>query len=256
MSEITKATNVNTYRALRHIAGIKVKAVPQAAKNSKRLKNTIDLAGERASNSTKELATTVRKNNAIISAFGVEHEGISKAAKKDTDDLWHSNATPGRHVATQLVPGIHGAVAGRKGKKLEAAGAEFGGALVGGPVGVFAATNYNQNKKKYKSIKKAQKRTGVRQFTGSNASAGRKATSVVFPAYHGAIVGKPGKKLKAVASEVAPAWVGSVAGSALGARVGGVPGALAGSLGGTVAGGLAGTNYAQNRGFYSKQKKR
>jgi len=67
----------------------------------------------------------------MISAFGVEHGYISKAEEK--------KASTGRHVAAQLVPGIHGLAAGKPGKAWRAAGHEVGGnvggALVGGAVG-------------------------------------------------------------------------------------------------------------------------
>ena len=46
------------------------------------------------------------------SAFGVDHGEISKAEKK---------ATTGRYAAAYFAPGLHGAVAGKKGRKLRAA---------------------------------------------------------------------------------------------------------------------------------------
>lgn len=64
------------------------------------------------------------------SAFGVDHGDFSKAEKK---------ATGGRQATAYLFPGFHGAVAGKKGHKLRAAGTELGtqagGAIAGGLVG-------------------------------------------------------------------------------------------------------------------------
>lgn len=58
--------------------------------------------------------------------------GVSKANSK-------GNASFGRHVATQAFPGVHGAVAGRPGKKLRSAvteaGTGIGGGVAGGAVG-------------------------------------------------------------------------------------------------------------------------
>lgn len=60
------------------------------------------------------------------SAFGVKHTEISKA--NDSKEY----ASPQRLAAGAAFPGVHGAVAGRKGRKLRAAGNELGGGLVGG----------------------------------------------------------------------------------------------------------------------------
>lgn len=60
--------------------------------------------------------------------FGVE--------KKDRE-----SPSGGRYAAAAMWPGLHGAIAGKKGDKLKAAGTEFGSAVVGGAVapgvGVF-----------------------------------------------------------------------------------------------------------------------
>lgn len=70
----------------------------------------------------------------MISAFGVDHGEIAKADKPSS-----GGASIGRHAATQVFPGWHGAVAGRKGKKLRSFGTEagttIGGGLGGGAVG-------------------------------------------------------------------------------------------------------------------------
>jgi len=111
----------------------------------------------------------------MISAFGVEHsDSISKKEEK--------KASTGRQFTTWLAPGIHGGVAGKKGRKLRAAGTEIGatgvgmvggsiagalpgilthnpkaatlgssvGANVGYAGGAYGATNHNQRKGNYK----------------------------------------------------------------------------------------------------------
>ena len=90
-----------------------------------------------------------------ISAFGVEHGEVYKAAEHWTKG---SNASAGRLAAGALVPGIHGAVAGKKGKKLKAAGHEFAPAVATGTLGIpllggLAGTNAAQNKGYYKGSK-------------------------------------------------------------------------------------------------------
>lgn len=73
----------------------------------------------------------------MISAFGVDHGEISKAAgtTKSPDQPSKGRASFGRHATAQLVPTFHGAVAGRKGKKLKAAGTELGSGTAGGFAG-------------------------------------------------------------------------------------------------------------------------
>ena len=69
----------------------------------------------------------------MLSAFGVEHPTISKAARKQTNT---KPASGGRIVAGSLVPfGLHGAVAGKPGHKLRAWGNEFGGDIAGSIIG-------------------------------------------------------------------------------------------------------------------------
>jgi hypothetical protein len=65
------------------------------------------------------------------SAFGIDHGEISKA--KDKYD-GHGAPTTGRRLAGHFGYGFHGAVAGKKGKKLRATGTEVAGAA-GGAVG-------------------------------------------------------------------------------------------------------------------------
>lgn len=68
----------------------------------------------------------------MSSAFGVEHGEISKWEEK-------TNPSVGRIAAGAFAPGIHGAVAGKHGHKLQAAGIESLGALAS-PPGAGAGT--------------------------------------------------------------------------------------------------------------------
>lgn len=67
------------------------------------------------------------------SAFGVEHGGIAKRRGHDEPSL-------GRRVTAQAAPmGLHGVIAGRRGRKLHAVANEEGGALLGAAGGVGLA---------------------------------------------------------------------------------------------------------------------
>ena len=66
----------------------------------------------------------------MYSAFGIDHGDISKAQQQPST---------GRYITAHVAPGIHGAVAGKPGKKLRAAGSELGGSFVGGAAGVGGA---------------------------------------------------------------------------------------------------------------------
>lgn len=72
-----------------------------------------------------------------ISAFGVEHEyEVNKAAKKKKPKKPES-ASFGRHATTYFFPGVHGLVAGKRGRKWRSAGSEVGyqaAGTVGGAV--------------------------------------------------------------------------------------------------------------------------
>ncbi len=62
-----------------------------------------------------------------VSAFGIEHGDFSKANDK--------SPSAGRYATGMVFPGAHGAIAGKKGKKLSAFGNETGRAFVGSAVG-------------------------------------------------------------------------------------------------------------------------
>jgi hypothetical protein len=93
------------------------------------------------------------------SAFGVDHGYV--VSKKKEDWTTASSATGGRYAGGVLFPGFHGAIAGKKGKKLKAVGHEVlptmaGNAIapgVGGVVGAGAGVNAAQNKGYYKGSK-------------------------------------------------------------------------------------------------------
>jgi hypothetical protein len=73
----------------------------------------------------KKARQSVEKNMSV-SAFGVDHGGISKADKKSS-----GNPSVGRMAAGGLLYPFHAAAAGRKGKKLRAVGNQVGGAALG-----------------------------------------------------------------------------------------------------------------------------
>jgi len=87
----------------------------------------------------KKARQSVEKNMSV-SAFGVDHGGISKAERKSS-----GNPSVARMAAGGLFSPYHAAVAGRKGKKLRAVGNQAGGAALGtlpgaALMGVGAAT--------------------------------------------------------------------------------------------------------------------
>jgi hypothetical protein len=68
--------------------------------------------------------------------FLVDEEGNVYALVEKADE---PKASAGRQVLGTVFPGGHGAIAGRKGKKLRAAGNEMGGSIAGSTVGAGAA---------------------------------------------------------------------------------------------------------------------
>lgn len=97
------------------------------------------------------------------SAFGVNHgEEISKDNRGFLKDIKNEkHATTGRHLAGGAFPGYHAAFAGKKGKKLRAAGHEILGATIGSTVpgpgtvlGGIAGTEIAARKGYYKKQKK------------------------------------------------------------------------------------------------------
>lgn len=98
----------------------------------------------------------------MLSAFGVDHGEISKKVEHWTTirDKEQGGVGAGRAVTGGFFPGVHGAIAGKKGKKLKAAGHELAGSVVGtalpGPgslLGGAAGTNAAHNKGYYKGSK-------------------------------------------------------------------------------------------------------
>lgn len=80
---------------------------------------------------TAKSASGVGGEEMAMSAFGVEDDRISKA------DKHHGTlqASPGRLATGALLGPYHGLVAGRKGRKLRAAGNELGGSMIGSVAG-------------------------------------------------------------------------------------------------------------------------
>lgn len=73
----------------------------------------------------------------MISAFGVDHGATFSKADSSTAPVPQKNGTPsgGRYAAGYMFGPFHGAVAGRKGKKLRAAGSQLGYSLGGTAAG-------------------------------------------------------------------------------------------------------------------------
>jgi hypothetical protein len=71
----------------------------------------------------------------MISAFGVDHGGISKA-----DDKYGKHGAPsaGRRATAHFFPGWHGAIAGKKGKKLRSGASQVGAGIGGSVAGQLA----------------------------------------------------------------------------------------------------------------------
>lgn len=93
--------------------------------------------------------------------------------------------------------------------------------------------------------KKLADKKKVSKADEPKASAGRYATGAVFPIIHGAVAGKKGRKLRAIANTTG----GGLAGGALGTVIAGPRGGAVGSL----AGAAAGVHRAQGKGHYKKQ---
>jgi hypothetical protein len=103
------------------------------------------------------------QKSTTVSAFGVDHGGISKSFKQTARDIkTEKHATHGRIAAGAVFPGFHAAAAGKRGKKLRAAGNEVGGAMVGGllvpvaggPAGGILGTQRAARKGYYKKQEK------------------------------------------------------------------------------------------------------
>lgn len=188
----------------------------------------------------------VKKGHTMsTSAFGVEHE-ISKSEKRRPP-------TAGRIITGGVVGPAHGLVAGKPGeyRKLKAATAQFGGSVLGGPIGSGLATYVAHDKgwlKEQKRRKKVSKsafgvediekswgtgavKAGMRQATKGNFAQGSKALKV------GALQasGQANKTLKPLGQKAKSTWAGMSTPKKIGAIAG--AGALTGG----------GTGYALNR---------
>jgi hypothetical protein len=189
------------------------------------------------------------------------------------------NATPGRYVTGALFPGVHGAVAGKKGHKLKAAGLEVGGGMLVPTVGSAAATHYGQKSGWYK--KQVKKSMDTMSYwgidhgeeigkgfddpnpSGRRATTGRKVLAAWAPGWHAAFAAKRGKKLRSVGNEA----VGGYGGGYAGGVVGGLAAAATrkpalargitrgGQLGGQITGALAGQSRNQRQGYLKKQSR-
>jgi hypothetical protein len=89
------------------------------------------------------------------------------------------------------------------------------------------------------------------------ASGGRTAAGMLFPGYHGALVGKPGKKLRSVGNELGGNIGGGLVGATAGrliARKNPAVGTMIGAQAGGLTGGGLGTRRAHRRGYYKPER--
>jgi hypothetical protein len=112
---------------------------PPAYKARKKQKKTIAAQQRTLGEQRKQLSQGKVKKNMSVSAFGVDHGGeFSKADNKKPK----TGPSVGRVATGTLFPGWHGAIAGKKGKKLEAAGSGLGHSI-GGSLAGAALTRGN-----------------------------------------------------------------------------------------------------------------
>jgi hypothetical protein len=93
-----------------------------------------------------------------------------------TDDFEYvekddSRASTGRYATGMLFPGFHGAVAGKPGKKVRAAGNELGGNILGSAVGSGVSYGIGRSIGKLKSPRAAIAAAGLGGLIGFGTSA-------------------------------------------------------------------------------------
>lgn len=215
-------------------------------------------------------------------------QGIAYNSKQDRKAVGQDARNRGAYVsprgtnraANWKTLGTHAGVGSGVGA---AAGAALGrgrGAALGGAFGGLLGADIGDAKVKFRGVNQAIKhgtKTGriraakkgkkVGLFSGlekkeqPRPSRGRQLTGVAFPGLHGAVAGKPGKKLRAAGNEYGGSLAGSFAGSLAGQAAtlhakspitrGLV--ASAGALGGAVEGSRRGVLRAQRKGQYKKE---
>lgn len=111
----------------------------------------------------------------VISKAMRNFDAIADALLSDDFDDFEkadeSKASTGRYATGILFPGIHGAVAGKPGKKLRAAGNELGGNLLGSAVGGGVTYGVGRSIGKLKSPRAATAAAGLGGLIGYGASA-------------------------------------------------------------------------------------
>lgn len=173
--------------ALQRVAGMKVSGKPggatQIGSRTQSALNRASAPGTRpsarpgavANNAAKDLRFFSSKpGKKFDSATGKKKGLFGKAAPSDPFEVAKqdsSSPSTGRLVAGGVFPGFHGAVAGKKGKKLEAAGHEVvpslvGGAVLGPPgsiaggmIGTSMAHKKGYYQPQHKKAKKAKKKS-------------------------------------------------------------------------------------------------
>jgi hypothetical protein len=109
--------------------------------------------------------------------------------------------------------------------------------------------------------------TGMDKYNGQGKPSGkRRLTAQAFGGWHGAVAGKPGKKLRAFGNQTGGGLAGGYAGGAVGGGLAALAtrgrsplatqtGALTGSLAGGTAGLQAGLNRNQRKGYLKPEKR-
>lgn len=193
---------------------------------------------------------------ATVSAFGVD---MGEVSKKNTNKDY---ASAGRHATAIAFPGAHGLVAGKKGKKLKAAGHEVAGAVVGGSVapgvggmyGTAVGTNRAHRKGYYKpdegdqrtkvhAGREAERKAAAKKKAAKKSRVQKSYESVGAFGVDMGTVSKADQKQpstgRVVTTALLPGYHGAVAG-----KKGRKLGAVGSEVGHAMAGGLAGSTLA------------
>lgn len=151
------------------------------------------------------------------------------------------------------------------------------GALGAGAGALAGAASYSKNSKSKRAVKlrtkidsnwdkhQAKKNKKVSKADYGKPSGGRRVTAQAFGPFHGAVAGKPGKKIRATANQGIGNVGGYLGGGALGSAAGmlatrgrsplaSAGGGAVGSVGGWLAGGQAGVKRNQRKGYLKPQK--
>jgi len=113
-----------------------------SAYNQRKKRKAMEAAGYQPPPDTSmaPVVGALTKGMDMISAFGIEHGPISKADQPAPPNAQPRRASGGRVATTYFLPGIHGAVAAKPGRKLRQTGSEVGHVAGGGILGGIAGS--------------------------------------------------------------------------------------------------------------------